>query len=181
MLLITNPIDDQGFCTAEEKGALVRRFVDEIAVLIQKQEIRLIVKLHAGERQSDYEQALRGSIVSEQVAIRIDEPLYPLLGTADAAVIMASTVGLEALLFGLPLGVLELPGAGFVFDYVAEKAAMGLSWSKPMAAQVRNLLHYDSPEVGDYLNAHLARLDNAAETVCGLIVDMVSSEKPSVS
>ena len=173
VLLITNPIDEQGFCSGDEKHALVRRFVDGVTELIQNQEIQLIVKLHASESRGDYERALLGSPVCDEVMITTDRPLYPLLAVADAAVILASTVGLEAMLFGVPVGVLELPRIGFVFDYVAEEAAMGLSWSKPMATQIRKLLDYDSPGVPAFLSAHLATFDHATDSVAGLVIDLV--------
>lgn len=174
ILLATNPIDEQGFCTLAEKLAMVRRFVDEIAELVREREIRLCLKLHASESRADYERALAGSSCAREVTFAGDAPLHALLASADAAVIMASTVGLEALLLGTPVGVLELPRVGFVFDYVADKAAQGLNWSRPMAPQVRELLDYDSPGAHSFLKKHLHQptVGSATEAVTRLVVEL---------
>ncbi|NIY17466.1 MAG: hypothetical protein GWM98_22600, partial [Nitrospinaceae bacterium] len=58
-------------------------------------------------------------------------PLYPLFVLSKAAIVLASTVGLEALMMDVSLGVLEIPGSGFVYDYVEQGAAMGLTWKRP--------------------------------------------------
>jgi hypothetical protein len=77
------------------------------------------------------------------VHVIADGALFGVLAAARAAVVLASTVGIEALAFGLPLGVVEIPGHGFAFEYVQRGAAAGLSTGS-MAAGVRALLD-DAP------------------------------------
>lgn len=169
LLLLTNPIDDQGFCSTKEKHELVRRFVDHLEPLLNEGEIRLIVKLHAGESFELYESALRGASACHNVVILTDTPLYPLLAVADAAVILASTVGLEALLFDVPLAVLEIPRHGFIFDYVDRGGARGLRATHELPHEVRKLLHYDSKDVAAYISHHLATTTESATIVSDLI------------
>lgn len=92
---------------------------------------------------------------------------------------MASTAGLEALLFGFPLGVLEIPRAGFVFDYVSSGVAMGLAWNTPLADQVSDLLESrQRPQqvVETYVARHLAAREGAADQVVKLIRGLVERE-----
>jgi len=51
-------------------------------------------------------------------------PIFAAIAASRAAIVLTSTVGLEALTFGLPLGVLEIPGHDFAFDYVQRGAAV---------------------------------------------------------
>jgi hypothetical protein len=97
------------------------------------------------------------------------------LAKAEACVVLASTVGLEALLIGLPLGVLEIPGFGFAFDYISEGVAHGLSWRLPMPDQVLRLLESQpSPLVDGYLGLHLRTHDRAADLLAELVRELAS-------
>lgn len=169
LLLVTNPIDEQGFCTKQEKLELVRRFVDGIEELVDSAGVRLTVKLHGSESRRDYEKCLESSSVFARVTLTEGTALYPLLETADAVVIMASTVGLEAMLFDCPVGVLELPATGFVFDYVASHSAMGITWARPLAPQIRELLVYDPRGASSFIRKHLATSREATKNVVRLI------------
>lgn len=177
LLLVTNPIDEQGFCTKNQKLELTRRFIDGIEELITTGEVRITLKLHASESRQEYATILESSPASSKLVFAEDTDLYPLLEAADAVVIMASTVGLEAILFGRPVGVLDLPSAGFVFDYVSTDAAMGLTWSRPLASQVRELLTYDSPGAVRFLKNHLATTHQATENISRLVTRFASQTK----
>lgn len=173
LLLISNPIDDQGFCTTEEKWRLLRRFIEGLAPLFADDEFGLIVKLHGRESADELRARLEGLPFAERVIIFNQTPLYALFSLAAAAVVLASTAGLEALMFNLPLGVLEIPGHGFAHDYVSREAARGLTWSAPMAAQVSELL--DPPperqrKVADYLARSLATRTGATGRVAEVIM-----------
>jgi len=90
--------------------------------------------------------------------------------------VLASTAGLEALLFGLPLAVLEIPGVGFVHDYVSSGAALGLSWQRPLASQVNTLLDNDSANhqtATHYIQRNLAFRQGATDHVVSLISTLV--------
>jgi hypothetical protein len=75
-------------------------------------------------------------------------------------------------MMGVPLGVLEIPGAGFVYDYVERGAAAGLTWERPMAGQVCELLTgavCDKQAARDYIEYSLSTIGEAAERVTELI------------
>src|SRR5581483_8057135 len=98
LLLLSNPIDDQGFCTTKEKVSLIRQFVHEIEPLFKEPDFHLIIKLHGRESEHDFWQVTNGLPIANRVKILKDAQLYPLFALSQAAVILASTAGLEALL-----------------------------------------------------------------------------------
>ncbi len=124
VLYLSNPIDDQGFCSSADKLALFARFVREAAPALARAGAPLVVKLHPREDLAAFRAAAAGLVA--HLTFAGDAPLFALLAVARAAVVLASTVGLEALAFGLPLAALALPGHGFAFEYVERGAAIGL-------------------------------------------------------
>ncbi len=172
LLVVSNPIDDQGFCSTREKLELCERFAREIGAALLGRGTGLVVKLHARESRADFQ---RAAALPPGLDVRIVEeaPLHPLLAAAEAVVVLASTVGLEALLLGKPLAVLEIPGFGFAFDYVPAGAARGLTWSEPMAPQVLALLDDPpSPAATAYLARQLAAGGGSARAVGDLVADL---------
>lgn len=179
LLFLSNPIDDQGYCTTQAKNALIGNFVRELAPLFEDPTFRLVIKLHGREAMPDLQALVSGLPFCDRVVLLKDVSLYALFQFVQAAVVIASTVGLEALLFGLPLGVLELDGVGFVHDYVRSGAAQGLTRREPMAEQVRNLLAMKQmPRLAqDYVARNLAvRTDATSETV-KLITNLLAGVK----
>lgn len=174
LLLVSNPIDDQGFCTGGEKIRLLTRFASELAPLFADHRFHLAVRPHRREDPRAFDPLRRGAAAPERVTIVRDEPLYPLFAAARAVVVLASTVGLEALMLGRPLAVLELPGWGFVHDYVRSGAARGLSWASPLAPQVAAMLDAGggTPAVESYLERSLATRNGAADRVARLILEL---------
>ncbi len=135
-----------------------------------------MVKLHGRENPVAFRAAAARAGSPRGVVIVEEAPLHALFRLAKAAVILASTVGLEALACGLPLGVLEIPGHGFVFDFVSSGAARGLRWSDPLAEQVQELMsgnQADAEAAARYLRHSLARTAGAAEHLAGLIETLV--------
>ncbi len=179
LLLITNPIDDQGFCTSQEKKDLVRRFIAETEPLFEDPEFHLAIKIHARESVSQYRALIGSSRSRRRITILGDAPLYSLFSAARAAVVLASTAGLEALLFNLPLAVLEIPSTGFPYDYVDSGAAQGLSWAQPVAPQIHLLMTNPAQSSADreaYVSRQLACRDEAAIRVEQLIRRLVGTE-----
>ena len=70
-----------------------------------------------------------------------DAPIFAAIAAARAAIVLTSTVGLESLVFGKPVGVLEIPGHGFAFEYVAQGAATALHVDR-LGAGVEALLDH---------------------------------------
>ncbi len=177
LLLLTNPIDDQGFCTKQAKLKLVARFVERLTPLLESGEVRLQIKFHAGESPHEYERHFPARR-SDRIEPIVEGQLVDLLTSADAGVILTSTVGLEALLLGLPLAVLEIPGHGYVHDFVREGVAVGLPSAGPIEDRVRELLatpRGGGPAVRAYLERSLAHRGHAAARVGELIMALLES------
>lgn len=180
LLLVSNPVDDQGFCTTEEKLLLIERFLVGVAPLQSTTSLTSAIKLHAREAAEDFDAIAQRAGVAERTRILTDVPLQPLLAAASAVVILTSTVGLEALRAGRRLGVLEIPGFGFVHDYVSSGAAVGLTWSRPMHEQVAQLLRDDASAMARahaYVRRHVSVGEGASHRVAQLIVDLVGADR----
>lgn len=178
LLFLSNPIEFHGYCTTEAKLGLVSDFVRGIENLLEDNEFRLIFKLHGNENPEDFLTASRMNRHKGRIVMASQYGLYPLFRIADAAVIFGTTAGLEALLFGVPLGVLEIPGVGFLHDYVRKGAAMPLRWSRPMSDQVTELMagkgRY-SAEVERYIAESLASRDDATMRVLEVVENLLGS------
>ncbi|MEM7482272.1 MAG: hypothetical protein AAF481_13935 [Acidobacteriota bacterium] len=180
LVLLSNPIDDQGFCDHDEKLDLLEGFARAAEPVLAEGDLSLIVRLHPRE---DAAAVRRRLSRLRSVEVHSEEPLHDLLGRARAAVVLASTVGLEALLLGCPLGVLEIPGRGFVFDYVSSGAARGLTWSSstasaPLTEQIERLIAPGDPDeakVRAYLDRALSHRGTAAEQVVRCIAGLLSA------
>lgn len=176
LLFLSNPIDDQGFCTTQEKLELIRRFIVGLMPLFNDPAFHLILKLHGRESVKDVQALVAGLRLADRVTVLGVGPPYPLFVLSRAAVVMTSTAGLEALLFGLPLGVLEIPRVGFVFDYVSSGVAMGLTWDAPLADQVKALLEFRQRRqqvVEAYVVRNLATRNGATDRIVKLIMGLV--------
>jgi len=176
-LFLSNPIDDQGYCTTDGKLDLIQRFLQEISSLFDDPEFFLVIKLHGRESLEALGTRIEKFPFKSRIIATQDAPLYPLLSLANAAIVFASTVGLEALLMGVPLGVLEIPGWGFAFDYVSSGSALGLSWGQPMIDRVARLFSPDSELARaseNYLEKALAKKTGAAQAICDLVLRYTS-------
>lgn len=171
LLYLSNTVDDQGFCTTAQKMQLFADFIDRVAPALDGRAI--VVKLHLRENVEAFR-----NVASKQSAVPVHvlgtEGLFETLAIGQAAVVLASTVGLEALAFDLPLGVLALPNHGHVFEYVSRGAAAGLELDN-LAVKVPQLLtasHTPDAAVRDFLERHLANRGNAASRIADRIVEL---------
>lgn len=176
LLLLSNPIDDLGYISADEKLGLIRRFVAEQSSLLREPDTKLIIKLHRRESPDAIREAIRDLPESASVLVLQKAPLYPLLRAAAGAVIFASTVGLEALVLEVPLAVLEIPGHGFLHDFVEARVAEPLQLDLDLGEQVASWLRKSppTPEVSHYLDRTLAHRGTAAKEVAHLIETLLS-------
>jgi hypothetical protein len=173
LLYLSNTIDDQGFCTTAAKLALFAGFVREAAPVLARLGRALVVKLHPREDAAAFRRAA-AELTAEfpDVPIRVlplDAPLFAVLAMGRAAVVLASTVGLEAIAFGLPLGVLAIPGHGHVFEYVARGAAIGLAPGAIGEGVAQLLSTTAPPAAGPFLERHLAHRGQAAARIADQI------------
>jgi hypothetical protein len=178
LLVLTNPIDAQGFCSSREKVDLVLEFLRRVQHLLEEQELTVVVKIHGGESFTEYQAGLRLLGSANRIRLMQTEPLYPLLTLADAAIVLASTVGLEALLFERPLGVLEIPGHDFVYDYVESGAAIGIRARSDVMGPMRALLNGDPARVrkaAEYVTRNLAFVGSASQRVADTLVDQLTA------
>jgi hypothetical protein len=121
---LSNPIELQGFGTKDGKLDLFARFLAGAAPVLSARDLPVIVKNHLHEDPSDYVRVAAASPIPRLVTVLPGAPIFAAIAAARAAVVLTSTVGLEALTFGLPLGALEIPGHGFGFEYVERGAAV---------------------------------------------------------
>ncbi|MDQ3363870.1 MAG: hypothetical protein M3680_00355 [Myxococcota bacterium] len=155
LAFLSNPIEIQGYGTKELKLELFRRFLEEAAPQLRARGCSVIVKNHLHEDPHDYERVAAASSVAGLVTVvGHATPIFAVLAVARAAVVLTSTVGLEALTFGVPLAVLEIPGHDFAFDYVQRDAAIALRGGQ-IAAGVAELLEA-SPARRDASQAFVA-------------------------
>jgi capsular polysaccharide biosynthesis protein len=164
LLFLSNPIDDQGFCSLAEKMQLFEQFAAQVSA----RGVPLLVKLHPREDAAAFRRTAERARKSAPIHVVDDAPLFAILAAGRAAVVLASTVGLEALLFGLPLGVLAIPRHGHAFRYVADGAAVALA-ANDDAALDRLLAGAPAAGAGAMLERYLAHRGHAAERVADTI------------
>ena len=121
---LSNPIDIQGYGTNEAKLALFARFLAGAAPVLGAGGISVIVKNHMQENPKDYARVAAASPMAGKVTVLESGHTFAAIAAARAVVVFTSTVGLEALMFGKPIGVLEIPGHEFAFEYVQRGAAV---------------------------------------------------------
>ncbi len=175
--VLTNPIEVWGFCSRRGKMELLQNFINGLDPLFENGGLRVIFKIHRQESLRDYRALIASHPYSDHMIVWGEAPLYPLLELSDAAIVLASTVGLEALLLGVPLGVLEIPGRGFLHDFVPGGAALGISASAPIAEQVSTLLRQDprhNRSLADYLDRTLSTRGRATQAVANLIAGLAT-------
>jgi len=180
LLLLSNPIDDLGFCSRREKLALIRSFVASIRPRLDGGDLTLLLRLHGSESEDAILCALQPLGLGERVRVVTGSALYSLLSIASGAVIMASTVGLEALLLGVPLAVLRIPRVGYVHDYVSAGAGLPVDPDAPSPGAIDELLaawHASSREkVAAYVSRHLSHREDSTERVVGVITRVLGGQ-----
>lgn len=173
-LFATNPINTQGLSTEAQKLESFRGFVEQSLPVFKAAGLTLAVKLHGSEQESSYCNVLGG--LAGQVQFLREGNIHAILAGSEALIVWASTVGLEGLMHGANLAVLETPGNGHIFDYVSRGAAFPLFSSQPMAAQVTQWLLADAvrrERGADYVERHLACRGHATETTVKLIESLL--------
>jgi hypothetical protein len=178
-LYMSNPVDDQRFCTTAEKLQLFERFVERAAPELVRRAAPLVVKLHPREDAAAFKKAAARMPISVHVADRA--PLFAWLAVARGAVVLASTVGLEALRFGVPLGVLPLPGHGHVFEYASRGAAVPLAMDalEPGVAEIFDGAAARSDAASALVERHMGAPNGAAVRVADVMEQLGRSRAAS--
>ena len=123
---LSNPIEIQGYGTAAGRLQIFEKFLAEAEPWLRKRSSAVIVKNHQHEDAAEFRAVASRSTARDLVHVIPDVPLFEALSACSAAVVLTSTVGLEALMFGKPIAALEIPDHGFGFEYVESKTAIGL-------------------------------------------------------
>lgn len=163
--LFSNPIDDQGFCDFATKIQIVKRFFERYGTLINTNGVKVLIKCHPREAHQDYLTALEPLIDRIEIAKSgIEEAIL----SVDAGLIMASTVGLELLLAGKRVIQLNIPGHGYVFDYVSGQAAIG----EEELDEAHFLTLFDKSQhiEMEYLSSHFANLGHSVDAIATELV-----------
>lgn len=168
---LSNPIEIQNYGDKAQKLELFARFLAGAAPIVRPARIPIVVKNHLHEDPADFARVAAGSPIPDLVTVLGGAPIFAVLGAARAGVVLTSTVGLEALMFGLPLAQLEIPGQPFAFEYVPRGAATPLHLAS-LTADLAALLA-DSPArraaAAAFVERHLHDLGRAAANVAGVI------------
>lgn len=174
VLFAANPVNTQGLCSEEAKLDSFRRFVTQALPVLDQAGLTLAVKLHGSEREDSYREAV-GELASRLRFLR-EGGIHAVLAGSEAVVVWASTVGLEGLLHGANLAVMETPGNGHVFDYVERGAGFPLFAERPLAPQVQAWLAPDEARRkagAAYVDRHLACRGEAVPRTVELIESLL--------
>jgi hypothetical protein len=180
---LSNPIDIQGYGTNEAKLALFAQFLAGAAPVLNPAGIQIIVKNHMQENPKDYARIAAASPMAGRVIVLETGPTFSAIAAARAAVVFTSTVGLEALMFDKPVGVLEIPGHEFAFEYVQRGAAVPIRIADVTRA-VEQLLAPDAAraEAGHALvRRHLHDRGRARHHVADVIERVLADRAPVAS
>jgi glycosyltransferase involved in cell wall biosynthesis len=150
-LLATQPLVEHGLWSEERR----KDFVTLVFGAVHKAGCQLLVKLHPREQSAAAYRSLLSDLAHEHVAIVQDEIHTPtLLASSDLVITLHSTLGLEAMLMGVPVIVADVyrdksRDQQDEMDYVKSGAAIGVYDPKELAAAIKAVL-YDK-EVRDKL------------------------------
>jgi len=175
---LSNPIEIQGYGTREMKLDLFARFLAGAAPVLRPRGIPILVKNHLHEDPDDYARVAARSMIPELVTVMRSGPIFAAIACARAAIVLTSTVGLEALTFGLPLAVLEIPGHDFQFEYVQRGAAVAIRMAS-IARGVEQLLAPDDTRAAAgsaFVERHLHDRGRARNNVANVIERVLAGE-----
>lgn len=176
--LFSNPIDDQGFCSTKEKLILAERFIRSALPKITSVKGAVWIKLHPRENEKDFETMIARNGWSDQVKL-VRGDVFKIINAVNSAVVLASTVGLEALMFAKPLAVLKIPGHGFVFDYVKKGNVTGFNLeAEELTSQIEQFLNKDKLSADEvfYLQNHLGNIGYSANFIADSIAHSMIKE-----
>lgn len=176
ILFLTNPIETQGFGTKDDKLALFERWIAASIAAIRRRGYTLLVRNHPAESAVEYQAIIARLGFERDARVVTSGTLHGTLAAASVALVMTSTVGIDALMFGLPLGVLDIPKHGCAFEYVQRGAASAYSL-EAIEASLDNLLENAATRAvaaKDFVERHLHGRGGATSRVANVIEDVGS-------
>lgn len=158
--IFTNPIDDMGYTSFDEKLGLVRDFAEQYSSFISAQKIEVFIKTHPREDPQAYLAVVRPFLPDCMV---VEGSINDAIRRVDVGVIMASTVGLELMIAGKQVIQLKLPRYGYVFDYVSNGPAKPVD--ELSEAEFNTCFDPATGSWNDYLSIHFANLGKSEEAI----------------
>lgn len=164
----TNPIDDQGYCSYAQKFEFFEQVIQKIAPVLQKEQITLLLKTHVREKIEPYCEILEKYQVAFEVG---NKDIFNLIAEVKGGIIFASSVGLEMLYLGKNIAQVQLPGFGYVFDYVENQVALPIAKETAGIDIVQYLLR-ESKAINDtYLSRHLSPEMDSVSIICNTLIN----------
>jgi len=143
-LYVSNPIDDQGLGTYQEKMDCFEKFLIRLLPQLKKSELKILVRLHPREDRKSFEEIIEKLELKEAVLWVHSYPLFACLQVVNMSIILASTVGLESMLCNTPVGVIRLKNYIYVFNYVSSGCALGIDLSEDFSQKIINAVTIDN-------------------------------------
>lgn len=151
VLLATQPMVEHGLWSQDQR----KNFLKLVVNATHEAGCQLLVKLHPREQDATIYHSLLSKFSDETITIVQDEiPTPPLLASADLVITLHSTFGLEAMLVGVPVIVVDVCRTkGRIerdeMNYVKSGAAVGVYDPRELKSAIKAVL-YDK-EVRDKL------------------------------
>ncbi len=177
ILYVSNPVDDQGFCSHEEKIRLFTKFVHSMKEMMDQHDIHLFVRLHPREDLVSFQKAA-DTIATARVIWAQEYSLFEYLQKMDLSIVLASTVGLESMMVHVPVGVIKLPRHGFVFDYVQSGSALGIDVDSDFTQLIWRAITIDQLKLKEksllYVKTQLANRGESVPYITNHILNLVN-------
>ncbi len=160
VLVTTQPFSRYGLATLEQE---TQTFAAMIDAALTDGGRPVVVKLHP-----DTDDASRGELThrySQRVDFQQHEPIEALYRRAAALVTLSSTTALEAMLYGVPVVVVDAPGFPSTLPYAESGAVATAGSTAGIGAALREAIegaHGRKEAVKRFLDEHLAALDGRA-------------------
>lgn len=162
--VFTNPIDDQGFCSKDQKLALFENFVRRGAAQLNEFGHVLGVKSHPREDVKEYLK-IAGKYVDQVLELPGD--IVEAINQVYAGMIFASTVGLELLLLDKRLAQIEIPGHGYVFDYDQDPDLLKI----PLEGSFDLSVLQKQNDRNGYIQSHIYHEGEPVDLICKAILE----------
>lgn len=162
--VFTNPIDDQGFCTKDEKLELFENFIKRGAGQLNQPGLTLGLKCHPREDVSEYLEIARKYVIA---VTELPKDILEAIHMVAGGVIFASTVGLELLLLNKRLAQLQLPGHGYVFDYEENPDLLKI----PVSGNFDLSVLLQQTNENSYIYSHVYQEKSPVDLICKAILE----------
>lgn len=135
---------------------------------------QMVVKIHPNESDSVYHDMKR-QLASDAIIVR-DIDLYDVIRSSAATMTYLSTAGMESILLGKPLIVVNLSGRADVVPYVKEKVAIGVYREEDLKPAIEKALAGSPPRNAKvFIEKYAYKNDGkASERVCKVIRRLIN-------